>query len=115
MHVEQTLIKCTKNRSVITHGEGIIECHSICNEEACAISSLINVSSIGGERHDLTDARMARDFKDMKKVRQFFIDHNSFIATSTDLWNILNGIKGDKNIAIATNADITGKAFKINF
>lgn len=52
---------------------------------------LNNISRIESERQTyLTNVRMARDLKEMKKIMQFCIDHNPFTASSNDLWNIFN-------------------------
>lgn len=118
MYIEQTLMKCTKSRSGITHGGGMTESqratwilsHSRCCEVTCAMSLLTSVSRIGSEQHtDLTDARMARDLEDMKKIMQFFIDHNPFTASPRSLWNIFNGLTDSKNIVTVENADIIGR------
>lgn len=46
---------------------------------------------------DLTYARIARDFNDMKKVMQIIVGHNSFSAILKDLWHIFNGITDNRN------------------
>lgn len=112
MHVEKTLMKCTKSRSGITHGGGMTESqrapwilsHARCSEVTCAMSLLTNVSRIDSEQHtDLTDARMVKDFEDMKTIMQFFVDHNPFTASSSGLWNIFNGIMDSENKVTAEN------------
>lgn len=71
MYIEQTLMKCTKSHSGITHRGGMTESqhatwilsHSRCSKITFAMSFLISVSLIGSEQHTgLTDTRVARDF-----------------------------------------------------
>jgi len=84
--------------------------HSRCSEVTYALSLLTSVSRIGSDQHvDLTDARMVKDFVDVKKLIHFFTDHNPFSASSSGLWNIFNGITDSTNQVNVENAYIIGK------
>lgn len=71
----------------ITHGWDITERQLILNHSRSsdvehALRLLTNVSRIGKKQHTgLTDARMARDFEDVKKIMQHIIHNNPFTTT----------------------------------
>lgn len=82
MHIEQTLMKCTKSRSGTIRGGRMTEHQRATwilsyfrfSAVVCATSLLTNVSRIGNEQStDLIYARMTKDFENMKKIMHFFI------------------------------------------
>lgn len=118
MCIEQTLMRCTKSRSGITHGGGMTESqratwimsHSRCSEIAYAMSLLTGITRISSEQHsEISDARMGRDFQDMKAIMDFFNSHNPFDTCASGLWNIFSGIADSENKVTAEKADIIGK------
>lgn len=106
MAIEMGLMRLTKIKGGLTHGQGLTD--SVVSKWVLLMPAVVEISdfiirfcdvSFGtSEQHiDARESRIKRDSDDLKKLQDFLEDHEPFLKSDV-IMNISNGMKGDKEI-----------------